>query len=93
MERIIILSSGLQEGMDTTFFQLASWILNIGISKNSNDSFCTLTANFAVEVYGAPLYVGYQAAIVIGMMVIILSILAISYHVQRSKLANKQKNE
>ena len=93
MARITILSDGLEEGMDTTYFRPASWILNIGIFKTSNDSFCTLTAHFAVEVYGAPLYAGYQAAIVIGMMIVVVSILAVSYYIQRSKLAKKQKNE
>lgn len=58
-----------------------------------NNSYCTLTANFAVEVYGAPLAPEYQAAIVAGIMVVVIGLLTVSYYVQRSKMITKHKKE
>jgi hypothetical protein len=42
-------------------------------------SFCNLTAEFGVKVYGAPLPEATQLGILFGSMVLMLLVLAVSY--------------
>ncbi|ORZ35676.1 cation channel sperm-associated protein subunit delta-domain-containing protein [Catenaria anguillulae PL171] len=53
-------------------------------------SYCTLSTEFAVQVYGAPLPAGTQVGIVVGFIVAVLAALAASYWVYRR---NKTKEK
>ncbi|KAI9199815.1 cation channel sperm-associated protein subunit delta-domain-containing protein [Polychytrium aggregatum] len=56
-------------------------------------SYCLLTTKFAVSVYGSPISVGAQTAIVFGMCAGILLILFISYFVYWSKNEKERKEQ
>jgi hypothetical protein len=51
------------------------------------DSFCNLSTIVAVKVYGAPLSLGVQTAIVFGLAAILIGFLVNSYLMLRKDLA------
>ncbi|KAJ3332498.1 hypothetical protein HDU76_014053 [Blyttiomyces sp. JEL0837] len=58
-------------------------------------SYCTLTAEFSLNVYGAPLALGTQIGIVLGSISVVLLCLAISYvwYLQARRKEAKEKEE